>query len=44
MEEVEEIQTEKENNKKENVSNFAITLLFVVLAVAIGFAILLCIK
>ena len=45
MEEVEEIQTEKEENKKNNnVSNFGITLLVTVLGVAIGFAVLLCMQ
>ena len=43
MEEVkEEIQTEKKEEQK--ASNFGVTLLFVVLAVVIGFAILLCMQ
>ena len=44
MEEVkkEEVQTEKKEEQK--ATNFGVTLLFVVLAVAIGFAILLCMQ
>ena len=46
MEEVkkEEIQTEKKEKEEEKAVNFGITLLFSVLAVAIGFAILLCMQ
>ena len=45
MDEVnEEIQTEKKEEKNNNVANFGVTLLFVVLAVVIGFAILLCMQ
>ena len=42
MEEVKEIQQEKEENN--NVSNFGITLLVTVLGVVIGFAVLLCMQ
>lgn len=44
MEEVkkEEVQTEKKEEQK--ATNFCVTLLFSVLAVAIGFAILLCMQ
>ena len=44
MEEVKnkEVQTEKKEEKK--ASSFGVTLLFTVLAVAIGFAILLCMQ
>ena len=43
MEEVnEEIQTEKKEEQKS--SNFGVTLLFVTLAVVVGFAILLCMQ
>ena len=44
MEKKEKVQTEKTENKNNNVSNFGVTLLFVVLAVVIGFAILLCMQ
>ena len=45
MEEVKEkIQKEKKEDSKNNVSNFGVTLLFVVLGVVIGFAILLCMQ
>lgn len=45
MDEVnEEIQNEKKEEEKNNVANFGVTLLFVVLAVVIGFAILLCMQ
>ena len=45
MEEMnEETQKEKKENQNNNVSNFGVTLLFVVLGVAIGFAILLCMQ
>ena len=40
-----EVQTEKKEKKEEQkAANFGVTLLFVVLAVAIGFAILLCMQ
>ena len=42
MEKVEEVQKEKKENN--NVSNFGVTLLFVLLAVVIGFVILLCMQ
>ena len=47
MEEVKnkEVQTEKKEKKEEQkATNFGVTLLFSVLAVAIGFAILLCMQ
>ena len=47
MEEVKnkEIQTEKkEKNEEQKATNFGVTLLFSVIAVAIGFAILLCMQ
>ena len=45
MDEVnEEIQNEKKEEEKNNVANLGVTLLFVVLAVVIGFAILLCMQ
>ena len=46
MEEVnEEIQTEKkEEEKNNNVSNFGVTLLFVLLAIVVGFAVLICVQ
>ena len=45
MEEVKkETPTEKKENEQNNVSNFGVTLLFVVLGVVIGFAILLCMQ
>lgn len=45
MDEVnEEIHTEKKEEEKNNVANLGVTLLFVVLAVVIGFAVLLCMQ
>lgn len=46
MEEInEEIQKEKkEEEKNNNVSNFGVTLLFVLLAIVVGFAILICVQ
>lgn len=45
MDEVnEEIQNEKKEEENNNVANLGVTLLFVVLAVVIGFAILLCMQ
>ena len=43
MDEVkEEVQTGKKEKVQNNTSNFGVTLLFVTLAVIVGFAVLLC--
>ena len=45
MEEInEEIQKEKKEEKNNNVSNFGVTLLFVLLAIVVGFAVLICVQ
>lgn len=44
MEEIEKTQTEKKEDKNNNVSNFGVTLLVIILGVVIGFAFLLCMQ